>query len=73
MYCVNECLFLSKNINGPVHEVPKKNIYKCTNIIANIFFFFIPTIQGIKKIIVMSLLTQNQNRIQIFNKTFLNG
>lgn len=72
MYCVNECLFLSKNINGPVHEVPQKNIYKCTNIIANIIFF-IPTIQGIKRIIVMSLLTQNQNRIQILNKTFLNG
>lgn len=72
MYYVNECLFLSKNINGPVHEVPKKNIYKCTNIIANIIFF-IPTIQGIKRIIVMSLLTQNQNRIQILNKTFLNG
>lgn len=65
--------FFQKNINGPEHEVPQNFFfYKCTNIIANIIFF-IPTIQGVKRIIVMSLLTQNQNRIQILNKTFLNG
>lgn len=48
MYYVNECLFLSKNINGPVHEVPKK-IFTNVQILLQISFFLSQRFKGLRE------------------------